>query len=63
MTTASVRCIVDDVEAAIRFYTERLGYEVGMHPGPGFASLIHGSLRLLLSAPSGPGGAAQTMPD
>jgi hypothetical protein len=34
-----------------------------MHPGPGFASLVRGDLRLLLNAPSGPGGAAQPMPD
>lgn len=35
---ASVRYFVDDVAAAIRFY-ERLGFEVHMHPGPGFAML------------------------
>jgi catechol 2,3-dioxygenase-like lactoylglutathione lyase family enzyme len=63
MTTVSVRYIVDDVEAAIPFYTDRLGFEVEMHPGPGFASLVRGDLRLLLNAPSGPGGAAQPMPD
>jgi catechol 2,3-dioxygenase-like lactoylglutathione lyase family enzyme len=63
MGSASVRYIVDDVEAAIRFYTERLGFEVETHPGPGFASLVRGDLRLLLNAPSGPGGAAQPMPD
>jgi catechol 2,3-dioxygenase-like lactoylglutathione lyase family enzyme len=63
MTTVSVRYIVDDVESAIPFYTERLGFEVEMHPGPGFAGLARGDLRLLLNAPSGPGGAAQPMPD
>jgi len=63
MTMVSVRYIVDDVEAAIPFYTDRLGFEVEMHPGPGFASLVRGDLRLLLNAPSGPGGAAQPMPD
>jgi catechol 2,3-dioxygenase-like lactoylglutathione lyase family enzyme len=63
MGAASVRYIVDDVEAAIPFYTERLGFEVDMHPGRGFASLVRGDLRLLLNAPSGPGGAAQAMPD
>ncbi|MGH2990644.1 MAG: VOC family protein, partial [Solirubrobacterales bacterium] len=63
MATVSVRYIVDDVEAAIPFYTERLGFEVDMHPGRGFASLVRGDLRLLLNAPTGPGGAAQPMPD
>jgi catechol 2,3-dioxygenase-like lactoylglutathione lyase family enzyme len=63
MPTVSVRYIVDDVESAIPFYTERLGFEVEMRPGPGFAGLVRGDLRLLLNAPSGPGGAAQPMPD
>jgi catechol 2,3-dioxygenase-like lactoylglutathione lyase family enzyme len=63
MPSASVRYIVDDVEKAIPFYVERLGFEVDMHPGPGFASLTRGDLRLMLNAPSGPGGAAQPMPD
>jgi catechol 2,3-dioxygenase-like lactoylglutathione lyase family enzyme len=59
----SVRYIVADVEAAIDFYREHLGFEVEMNPGPGFASLTRDGLRLLLNAPSGPGGAAQPMPD
>jgi catechol 2,3-dioxygenase-like lactoylglutathione lyase family enzyme len=63
MPTASVRYVVDDVEAAVPFYTEQLGFELEMQPGPGFAGLVRGDLRLLLSAPSGPGGAAQPMPD
>jgi catechol 2,3-dioxygenase-like lactoylglutathione lyase family enzyme len=61
--TVSVRYIVDDVDAAIAFYTEHLGFEVEMHPAPGFASLSRGDLQLLLNAPGGPGGAAQPMPD
>jgi catechol 2,3-dioxygenase-like lactoylglutathione lyase family enzyme len=63
MASVSVRYIVDDVEAAIPFYTDRLGFQLDMHPGPGFAILTRGDLRLLLNAPSGPGGAAQPMPD
>ncbi len=63
MAHASVRYIVDDVEAAIGFYAGQFGFEVDMHPGPGFARLTHGSLRLLLNATSGPGGASQPMPD
>jgi len=46
----SVRYIVDDVDAAIRFYTEQLGFEVDMH-APGFAALRRDDLRLYLNAP------------
>ncbi len=60
---ASVRYIVDDVDAAIPFYTEFLEFKVDMHPGPGFASLSRGDLRLLLNKPGGGGGAGQSMPD
>src|SRR5207247_178089 len=63
MATVSVRYIVDDVDAAIAFYNRDLGFHVELHPGPGFAMLSRGELRLLLSAPTGPGGAAQAMPD
>jgi catechol 2,3-dioxygenase-like lactoylglutathione lyase family enzyme len=60
---ASVRYIVDDVDAAVAFYTELLGFQVVMRPAPPFAMLERGDLRLLLNAPTGPGGAAQPMPD
>lgn len=63
MATVNVRYIVHDVDAAIRFYTERLGFSVTMRPGPGFAVVSRGDLRLLLSATGGPGGSAQAMPD
>ena len=63
MATVSVRYIVDDVDAAIAFYNRHLGFHVELHPGPGFAMLSRGDLRLLLSTPTGPGGAAQPMPD
>jgi len=63
MGTVSVRYIVDDVDAALPFYVERLGFHAEMHQGSGFAILSRGDLRLLLSASSGPGGAAQPMPD
>jgi len=63
MTTVNVRYIVRDVEEAIAFYIEHLGFEVQMHPGPGFARLARGDLRLLLNAAGGSGGAAQAMPD
>jgi catechol 2,3-dioxygenase-like lactoylglutathione lyase family enzyme len=62
MTTVNVRYIVDDVDAAIAFYGERLGFDVAMHPAPGFAILSRGDLRLMVNAP-GAGGAGQPMPD
>lgn len=34
MATVSVRYIVDDVDAAIAFYTKHLGFAVVMHPAP-----------------------------
>jgi catechol 2,3-dioxygenase-like lactoylglutathione lyase family enzyme len=63
MTTVSVRYFVYDVDAAIAFYSERLGFDVDVHPAPGFAILSRHDLRLLLNTPSGGGGAAQPMPD
>lgn len=54
----SVRYIVTDVEAAVDFYREHLGFRVEMHRAPGFAMLSRGPLRLLLNAP-GAGGAGQ----
>ncbi|MDN3517503.1 VOC family protein [Aquisalimonas lutea] len=62
MGIVSVRYIVSDVDAAIAFYAGSLGFEVEMHPAPGFAVLTRGSLRLLLNAP-GAGGAGASMPD
>jgi catechol 2,3-dioxygenase-like lactoylglutathione lyase family enzyme len=63
MPTVSVRYIVTDVDAAIAFYCDQLGFAEVMHPAPAFAMLARGDLRLLLSAPgNGPGG-GQAMPD
>src|SRR4051812_38459045 len=63
MATVRVRYIVDDVDAAIAFYTEHLGFHEEMHPAPTFAMLSRGDLQLALSAPSGAGGGGQAMPD
>lgn len=63
MPTVSVRYIVDDVDAAIAFYTHHLGFDEVMHPAPTFAMLVRGDLRLTLSAPGGGGGGGQAMPD
>ena len=62
MATVSVRYIVDDVDAAIAFYTKHLGFSVVLHPAPGFAMLSRGDLRLLLNKP-GAGGAGQATLD
>ena len=63
MTTFGVRYIVDDVDAAVDFYTRHLQFEVAMRPGPGFAMLRKGDLRLLVNVPGGGGGAGQDLSD
>jgi catechol 2,3-dioxygenase-like lactoylglutathione lyase family enzyme len=52
MATVQVRYIVHDVDAAIAFYTQQLGFTLVMHPAPPFAMLTLGDLRLVLSAPN-----------
>jgi catechol 2,3-dioxygenase-like lactoylglutathione lyase family enzyme len=63
MATVSVRYIVDDVDAAIAFYRDRLDFTEVMHPAPTFAMLARGDLRLVLSAPGGGPGGGAPMPD
>jgi catechol 2,3-dioxygenase-like lactoylglutathione lyase family enzyme len=63
MATVSVRYIVYDVDAAIAFYCQHLGFDEVMHPAPTFAMLSRGDLRLVLSAPGGGRGGGQAMPD
>ena len=63
MATVQIRYIVDDVEAAIQFYTQQLGFKLEMHPAPSFAMLSRNDLRLVLSAPNPSGGGGQPMPD
>jgi catechol 2,3-dioxygenase-like lactoylglutathione lyase family enzyme len=60
---ATVRYFVDDVDAAIGFYVDLLGFEVVMRPAPPFAMLRRDDLRLLLSAPGGGPGGGAAMPD
>jgi len=52
----TVRYFVEDVEAAVEFYRDRLGFRVDLPRAPGFAGLVRGDLRLLLHEP-GVGGA------
>ena len=63
MATVSVRYIVNDIDAAIGFYSRHLGFSVQMHPNDMFAMLTRGDLRLVLSVPGGGPGGGQAMPD
>ena len=63
MAAVSVRYIVNDVDRAIAFYRDMLGFTEVMHPAPAFAMLSRGDLRLVLSAPGGGPGGGQAMPD
>jgi catechol 2,3-dioxygenase-like lactoylglutathione lyase family enzyme len=63
MATVSIRYIVDDIDAAIDFYTGLLGFHTDMFPAPTFAMLSRGDLRLLLSVPAGGPGGGAAMPD
>ena len=58
---AGVRYIVDDVQAAIDFYTAHLGFTLRMSAAPAFADVVRGPLRLLLSGP--PSSGARATPD
>jgi len=60
-TFVNVRYMVDDVEAAIAWYTQHLGFEVISSAAPAFADVKRGSLRLLLSGPKSSAG--RPMPD
>jgi catechol 2,3-dioxygenase-like lactoylglutathione lyase family enzyme len=50
--TVSVRYMVDDVDAAIDFYTKHFGFELGHNASPAFAEVLRGNLRLLLAGPT-----------
>jgi catechol 2,3-dioxygenase-like lactoylglutathione lyase family enzyme len=56
---ATVRYFVDDLDAAVSFYCDQLGFEQELRPSPLFAMLYRGELRLLLSVP----GEAHALPD
>jgi len=57
----SVRYMVDDVDEAIAFYVEKLGFEVLTSAPPAFADVKRGNLRLLLAGPKSSAG--RPMPD
>lgn len=58
---ANVRYLVEDVDAAIAFYTTHLGFTLNMTAAPAFADVVRGPLRLLLSGPASSG--ARATPD
>lgn len=60
-TTVNVRYMVDDVDAAVAWYTKHLGFQVLSSAAPAFADVRRGSLRLLLSGPKSSAG--RPMPD
>ncbi len=55
---ASVRYLVDDVQAAVDFYTAHLGFTLNTSAAPAFADVVRGPLRLLLSGPASSGARA-----
>jgi glyoxylase I family protein len=58
---ATMRYFVKDVDAAIAFYTEKLGFKLKQKMGPAFAFVSRGDLTLWLSGPQS--SAARPMPD
>jgi catechol 2,3-dioxygenase-like lactoylglutathione lyase family enzyme len=59
--TVNVRYMVDDVDAAIAFYTGHLGFSLLSNASPAFADVVRDDLRLLLSGPKSSAG--RPMPD
>ena len=60
-SAVNVRYMVDDVEAAIAFYTAHFGFTLGSNMAPAFADVVRGPLRILLSGPTSSAG--RPMPD
>ena len=61
MSTVNVRYMVDDVDAAVSFYTTYLGFKPLSNAAPAFADVVRGDLRLLLSGATSSAG--RPMPD
>ena len=61
MSTISIRYMIDDVPAAVRFYTAHLGFALDMDASPAFASVVRDGVRLLLSGKTSSG--RRAMPD
>lgn len=61
MTTVGIRYMIDDVPAAIAFYTTHLGFTLEQDASPAFASVVRDGVRLLLSGEASSG--RRPMPD
>jgi catechol 2,3-dioxygenase-like lactoylglutathione lyase family enzyme len=61
VNTVNVRYLVDDVDAAIAFYTDHLGFSLLSNASPAFAEVARDDLRLLLSGPKSSAG--RPLPD
>ncbi len=61
MATVNVRYMVNNVDAAVAFYTTHLGFTLLSSAAPAFAEITRGDLRLLLSGPTSSAG--RPMPD
>jgi len=59
--TVNVRYMVDDVQAAVEFYTTHFGFTLNSAALPAFADVTRGNLRLLLAGPRSSAG--RPMPD
>jgi catechol 2,3-dioxygenase-like lactoylglutathione lyase family enzyme len=57
----NVRYLVEDVQAAVDFYTTHLGFTLRSAALPAFADVTRGNLRLLLAGPASSAG--RPMPD
>ena len=60
-TDTAVRYLVNDVQAAVEFYTTHLGFTLSMNAAPVIAQVTRGPMRLLLSGPTTSG--ARATPD
>jgi catechol 2,3-dioxygenase-like lactoylglutathione lyase family enzyme len=60
-SAVNVRYMVDDVDAAVAFYTKHFGFTVRSNAAPAFADVVRGQLRILLSGPKSSAG--RPMPD
>ena len=60
-SAVNVRYMVDDVDAAVAFYTKHFGFTIRSNAAPAFADIVRGQLRILLSGPKSSAG--RPMPD
>lgn len=61
MSRVGVRYIIDDVPAAVEFYTTMLGFAIERDASPAFASIVRDGVRLLLSGDGSSG--KRSLPD